>query len=239
MLVEKPMTHDQESAAALIRTVERSGRILQVGHIERFSPCFRALRDLVTRPLYMECNRISPWRVRGSDVDVVFDLMIHDIDLIQGLVRSPAKMVHAVGTSVISDKIDLANARIAFASGCVANITASRVSHKTERSLRIFQPGSYLVCDFGKSRIFSHTAEAADESDAAEAPASIAASTLDVPKGDSLANEIDEFLQCVMSKRKPTVDGHAGQDAIEIASRIKQSIEEHQRLVGLSAARGV
>ena len=154
--------------------------------------------------------------------------MIHDIDMIQGLVQSPVTTVHAVGTSVFSDTVDLANARISFASGCVASVTASRVSHKTERSLRIFQPSSYLICDFGVSRIISTSLQG---DLATEGASAIETSSIEVPSEDSLANEIDEFLDCIESGRRPTVDGQAGQEAIEVASRINQSILEHHRLV--------
>jgi predicted dehydrogenase len=228
ILVEKPMTHDAASAAQLVETAERHRRVLQVGHIERFSSCFRALRELVSTPLYVECNRIAPWKQRGTDVDVVLDLMIHDIDLIRGLAGSPVATVHAVGASVFSGKPDLANARITFESGCVANITASRVSHKTERSLRIFQPSGYLVCDFGSSRIFSY---AVDGTTVAQKPTAVIARTLDVPKEDSLANEIDEFLQCIRNGKQPAVNGRDGQEAIEIASRINLSIRQHHQLI--------
>jgi predicted dehydrogenase len=233
ILVEKPMTHDVQSAAALVKAAAQHRRILQVGHIERFSSCYRALQGLVSKPLYVESNRIAPWRERGTDVDVILDLMIHDIDIIRGLVGSPVATVDAVGTSVFSGKPDLANARITFESGCVANITASRVSHKTQRTMRIFQPHSYLVCDFGSSRIFSYfVGDTAGPMD----PAAVTASTLDVPKGDSLANEIDEFLQCIRGGRHAVVNGRDGQEAIEIASRINQSIHQHHQAISKAGA---
>lgn len=228
VLIEKPMTHDLESAAELLNVADRLGRVLQVGHIERFSACFRALRGLVTQPVYIESHRISPWRERGADVDVVFDLMIHDIDMILGLVGSPVTAVHAVGTSVFSQKVDLANARLAFASGCVATVTASRVSHKTERSLRIFQPSGYLLCDFGASRIIKTVAQGGAPTESVPA---VASTSLDVPTEDSLANEIDEFITCVESRERPTVDGRVGQEAIEVASRINNSILDHHALI--------
>lgn len=233
VLVEKPMTHDVASATALVRTAAQHRRVLQVGHIERFSSCFRALRGLVSTPLYVESNRIAPWQQRGTDVDVVLDLMIHDIDIIRGLVGSPVVTVDAVGASVFSGKPDLANARITFEFGCVANITASRVSHKTERSMRIFQSSGYLVCDFNSSRIFSYSVNGAA---GPQEPAAVAASTLDVPKEDSLANEIDEFLQCIRNGKQPAVNGRDGQEAIEIASRITSSIRQHHKAIGKASA---
>ena len=128
-LVEKPLTDTIASADALMRLADRDGRILQVGHIERFSSCFRVLTERVRNPLYFESYRIAPWKERNLDTDVIFDLMIHDIDIILGLAGSEVVDVSAVGTRLFSDKVDLANARLTFASGCVANITASRVSH--------------------------------------------------------------------------------------------------------------
>ncbi len=228
VLVEKPMTHDVASATRLTKIAERTGRILQVGHIERFSASFRALRGLVHHPLYMESNRIAPFRERGTEVDVVFDLMIHDIDIILGLVQSPVTTVHAVGTPVFSEKVDLASARIAFASGCVATVTASRVSHKTHRSLRIFQGGGYLVCDFGESRIFTYGLQG---NPATDGPDVITSSQFDVPREDSLANEIDEFLHCILDGRQPTVDGRVALDAMRVAAKINRNISRHHRKI--------
>lgn len=223
-LVEKPLTDTSASADALMRMAERGDRILQVGHIERFSSCFRAMAGKVRRPLYFESNRISPWKERNLDVDVIFDLMIHDIDIIVGLAGSNVVDVSAVGTRLFSDKIDLANARLTFESGCVANITASRVSYKVERSLRVFQPNLYLLCDFVTHRIFTYTMNG--ESGKAGVDA-IASEVVDVPREDSLANEIDEFLACVRNRTRPTVDGQAGFEAVRIAEQVNDSIHRH------------
>jgi predicted dehydrogenase len=223
-LVEKPLTDTIASAESLMRIAERSDRILQVGHIERFSSCFRALTGRVHGPLYFESNRISPWKERNLDADVVFDLMIHDIDIIVGLAGSNVIDVSAVGTRLFSDKVDLANARLTFESGCVANITASRVSHKVERSLRVFQPGSYLVCDFVTHRIFSYTTKGEPGKAGVDA---IASEVIEVPREDSLANEIDEFLSCVRNRTRPTVDGRAGVEAVRIAEQVNESIQRH------------
>ena len=223
-LVEKPLTDTIGSAESLMRLAERSDLILQVGHIERFSSCFRALTNMVHRPLYFESNRISPWKERNLDVDVIFDLMIHDIDIIVGLAASKVVDVSAVGTRLFSDKVDLANARLTFESGCVANITASRVSHKSERSLRVFQPGSYLVCDFVTHRIFTYTMNGEPGKIGLDA---IAGEIIDVPREDSLANEIAEFLSCVRNRTRPTVDGQAGFEAVRIAEQVNDSIHRH------------
>ncbi|MGH6814931.1 MAG: Gfo/Idh/MocA family protein, partial [Hyphomicrobiaceae bacterium] len=157
VLVEKPITDSVASADELARLAETRGRVLQVGHIERFSATYRALAKRVTRPLYIESHRVSPWKQRAGEVDVVLDLMIHDIDIIQGLAGSPVTAVHAVGTPVINPTADLANARIVFESGCVATVTASRISYKTERRMRVFQPNSYVIGDFGNNRLDSYT----------------------------------------------------------------------------------
>lgn len=223
-LVEKPLSDAIASAESLMSTAERRNRILQVGHIERFSSCFRALSGKVRRPLYFESNRISPWMERSLDSDVIFDLMIHDIDIILGLADSSLSEVSAVGTRLFSDKVDLANARLTFESGCVANITASRVSQKVERSLRVFQPGGYLVCDFVTHRIFTYTRSGEPATSGANA---IARNVVEVQREDSLGNEIDEFLSCVRNRTRPKVDGRAGVDAVKIAEQVNDSIRHH------------
>lgn len=228
VLVEKPMTHDEPTAVALAATAQRTGRILQVGHIERFSSCFKEMSRLVERPHYIESNRIAPWRERGTDVDVVLDVMIHDLDIILGLARSPVASVEAVGTPVFSGKTDIANARIAFKSGCVANVTASRVSHKTQRTFRVFQSNAYFVCDFVESRIYSH---ALTGDPALLGPAAVSVDVADVPREDGLANEIDEFLRCVIEHRRPTVDQQAGLEAMRLAEQIGRSITRCRSLL--------
>lgn len=235
-LVEKPLSDTIASAQSLMRTAERRDLILQVGHIERFSSCFKVLAGKVRRPLYFESNRISPWTERGLDADVVFDLMIHDIDIILGLADSSVSDVSAVGTRLFSDKVDLANARLTFESGCVANITASRVSHKVERSLRVFQPGSYLVCDFVTHRVFTYALKG--EFGALDASA-VDSTVLEVKREDSLGNEIDEFLSCVRQRRRPTVNGRVGVEAVKIAEQVNDSIRRHLDIVqrhGMSAS---
>lgn len=223
-LVEKPLCDDIGSAERLTGLAHEKGRILQVGHIERFSSCFRALVPRVEKPVYFECNRISPWHDRILDADVIFDMMIHDIDMIIGLAKSKVVDVSAVGTQLFSGKLDLANARLIFESGCVANITASRVSHKVERSLRVFQPGSYMVCDFVAHRIFRYSLKG----DVSQISAKdIAIEVLDIPREDSLANEIAEFLTCVRQRKKPTVDGQAGLEAVKIAAELNASVRKY------------
>ena len=227
ILVEKPITHSVETGLALTELAERKGLVLQVGHIERFSSAFRTLAKQITRPLYIECYRIAPYKPRGTEVDVIHDVMIHDIDIVMGLVSSKVRTVDAVGTPVITQSADVANARILFESGCVATVTASRVSYKTERKMRVFQPNSYLSCDLGEGRMFGYSLIG---DPAVMGAAAVESKTYEIPKEDSLANEIAEFLDCVATAKKPTVDGRAGCEALRVASLINESIAEHRRL---------
>ena len=153
--------------------------------------------------------------------------MIHDIDIVMGLVSSKVRTVDAVGTPVITQSADVANARILFESGCVATVTASRVSYKTERKMRVFQPNSYLSCDLGEGRMFGYSLIG---DPAVMGAAAVESKTYEIPKEDSLANEIAEFLDCVATAKKPTVDGRAGCEALRVASLINESIAEHRRL---------
>lgn len=226
VLVEKPITDSVENARILADLVEERRQVLQVGHVERFSPTFRVLAERATCPLYIESYRISPWKKRAGEVDVVLDLMIHDIDMILGLVASPVATVHAIGAPILNPTPDLANARIVFESGCVANVTASRVSYKTERRVRIFQPNSYLIGDFANDSVDSYTVEGDLATDGL---AAIKYDSIEVPKGDSLATEIADFVECVATGRKPTVDGRDGCEAIRVAQMVTDSISEHHR----------
>ena len=152
VLVEKPLSADIAEARELVRAAERRRVILQVGHLERFNPAIRRLEGVVREPRFVECHRLAPFIERGTDVNVVLDLMIHDIDVIASLVRSPVERVEAVGVPVLTDKPDIANARIKFANGCIANVTASRVSLKRERKVRFFQPDAYISIDYDQRR---------------------------------------------------------------------------------------
>ena len=225
-LVEKPITNSVESASMLADLAEARGQVLQVGHVERFSPTFRILAERTTRPLYIESYRISPWKKRAGEVDVVLDLMIHDIDIILGLVTSQVVSVHAIGAPILNPTPDLANARIVFESGCVANVTASRVSYKTERRIRVFQPKSYLIGDFANYSVDSYTVQGDPASEGLKA---IKFDSIEVPKGDSLAIEIAGFVDCIISGRKPIVDGRDGCEAIRVAQMVTDSISEHHR----------
>ncbi len=228
VLIEKPITDSVESADAITKLAEARGTVLQVGHIERYSAAYRVIASKIDRPLYLEGYRIAPWKNRGIEVDVILDLMIHDIDMIIGLVGAPVSKVDAVGTGVMGRKIDIANARISFESGCVANVTASRVSYKTERRLRVFAHNSYLNCDLGERKIFGYSLRGDPMT---QGLAAIATSTMDIPQEDSLGNEIEDFLDCIATGRKPFVDGRAGSEALRVATLINDSIEAQLKKV--------
>ena len=228
VLVEKPLTDSEQTGRELTKLAEARKTVLQVGHIERFSSAYRTLSSIISKPLYFESNRIAPWKNRGVEVDVILDLMIHDIDMIIGLVGSPVAQVDAVGTPVLGKRIDIGNARITFESGCIANVTASRVSYKTERKMRVFARNHYLSCDLGEGKINGYRLKGDPMTDGL---AAIAAETYEIEKQDSLANEVDAFLDCVTGGAKPLVDGWAGCEALRVASMINESIEGHLRKV--------
>ena len=233
ILVEKPITDSVSSATALADLAEQRKLVLQVGHIERFSSAYKTLAKVIVDPLYFESYRIAPWKNCGVEVDVILDLMIHDIDMIIGLVASPVVKVDAVGTPVLGQRIDVANARLTFASGCVANVTASRVAYKTERKLRVFARNHYLSCDLGEGRIQGYRLRGDPMT---EGLAAIAMETYEIPKEDSLGNEIEAFLDCIATGNKPLVDGRAGCDALRVAKMINESIQEHLNVVQGSSA---
>ena len=215
VLVEKPIASDIQDGRELVDLASAKGRILQVGHLERFNPAIRRLESVIQQPRFVECHRLAPFVERGTDVDVVLDLMIHDIDVIASLVRSAVERVEAVGVAVLTDKPDIANARITFSNGCIANMTASRVSVKRERKIRFFQPDAYLSIDYDQRRaqIFHKPPPGGGWTD-------IRAETIEIKEADALADEIDSFLDCVRTRALPLVGGAEGLRALEIASMI-------------------
>ena len=219
VLVEKPLTADIAEARDLVAAARRKNVILQVGHLERFNPAIRRLEGVIREPKFVECHRLAPFVDRGTDVDVVLDLMIHDIDVISSLVRSPVESLEAVGVPVLTDKPDIANARIKFANGCIANVTSSRVSIKRERKIRFFQPDAYISIDYDQRRaqIYHKPAPGAGWLD-------IRAENIEIKDGDALADEIDSFLDCVRGRTLPLVDGAEGLRALEIASMISAQL---------------
>jgi len=228
VLIEKPITDSVESAEEITALAAKRGTVLQVGHIERYSAAYRVINEMIDMPLYLESYRIAPWKARGIEVDVILDLMIHDIDMIMGLVGSPVAKVDAVGTPVLGSKIDIANARINFESGCVANVTASRVSYKIERRLRVFAQSQYLNCDLGERKIFGYHLKGDPMTEGLRA---IGTETHEIPKEDSLGNEVDAFLDCIVNGTKPFVDGHAGAEALRVAMMINESIDAQLKKV--------
>jgi predicted dehydrogenase len=219
VLVEKPLTADIDEARELVAAANAKKLILQVGHLERFNPAIRRLEGIVKEPKFVECHRLAPFIERGTDVNVVLDLMIHDIDVIASLVRSPVVRVEAVGVPVLTDKPDIANARINFANGCIANVTASRVSLKRERKIRFFQSDAYISIDYDQRRaqIYHKPAPGAGWLD-------IRAENIEIKDGDALADEIDSFLDCVGTRAAPLVGGVEALTALEIASMISRQL---------------
>ncbi len=225
VLVEKPIAATLDEARDLVLIAERCGRILQVGHLERFNPAIRALAGLLTRPRFVECHRLAPFVERGTDVDVVLDLMIHDLDVILSMMASPVTAVEAVGVPVITGSPDIANARIRFADGAIANVTASRVSLKRERKLRIFQPDTYISLDYGEKRVrICRRGEAPPGGHAA-----IEVEERVVEGEDALAEEIRAFVEAVQTRRAPLVSGREGLRAVELAYQILACVEEELR----------
>ncbi len=223
VLVEKPITETASEAQELIDIAARGKRVLQVGHLERFNAAILAAEPHLHNPRFVECHRLAPYKERGTDVNVVLDLMIHDIDIVQTIVGAPIVAIDAVGTPVFSDEIDIANARIRFANGCVANATASRVSMKTERKLRIFEDDAYLSLDLQQKILTLIRKRPAAES-VGQLPVTIEEQSLD--QGDALKAEIESFLDCIATGRPPVVSGEAGMRALETAMRITAQVHE-------------
>ena len=221
VLVEKPITETPEQARALIAQATKSNRILQVGHLERFNAAVLAAEPHITSPRFMECTRLAPYKERGTDVNVVLDLMIHDIDLVQSLAHSEIESIDAIGTPVFSGEIDIANARIRFANGCVANVTASRVSMKTERKLRIFEDAAYISLDL-QQKILTLLRKRDGVPQPGQLPMSIDEENLD--QGDALKSEIESFLDCIRNNKRPIVSGEDGLRALETAIRISEQV---------------
>jgi predicted dehydrogenase len=222
VLVEKPITETPAQARELVALAARAERILQVGHLERFNAAILAAEPHLKSPRFIECHRLAPYRERGTDVNVVLDLMIHDIDLVQTMVGAPIASIDAIGTPVFSEEIDIANARIRFANGCVANATASRVSLKTERKLRIFEDDAYLSLDL-QQKIVTLIRKRDPSEPPGPLPVTIEEQSLE--PGDALKAEIDSFLGCIRSGSPPVVAGEAGLTALETAIRITDQVQ--------------
>jgi len=226
VLVEKPITTTLEEARSLVETAAKAGRVLQVGHLERFNAAILALAGTLGTPRFVESHRLAPFKERGTDVNVVLDLMIHDIDLIQSLVGSPIVSIDAVGTSVFSAGLDIANARIRYASGCVANTTASRVSMKMERKLRLFQDDAYISIDL-QQKVLTVVRKPPQDSDAPRGQVVIEERSYE--QGDALRHEIEAFLHSIRAGTPPVVSGEDGLRALETATRITRMVQDAAR----------
>ena len=229
VLVEKPMAASLAEADQLLSAAKRGGRILQVGHLERFNPGIAAAMPIVNRPLYFEVHRLGVFTPRSLDIDVVYDVMIHDLDILLALVDAPVTEIKAIGIPVLTDKVDIAHARLDFASGAVANVTASRVSTERVRKLRFFQQHEYISVDFTRQdalrvRVLEPGPQPKFDF-----------TTLPSEKEEPLRAELRSFLDSVRTRRAPVVDGAAGRRALELADRVMAGILEHGRRVQLGA----
>jgi len=231
MLMEKPLAADSVSGRRLSEAAAAAGVTLQVGHLERFNPAFDDMLEVVGRPRFIECHRLSPFAGRGADTDVVFDVMIHDLDILAYLVGRPVAHVEAVGVAVLSEKVDIANARLRFEGGCIANVTASRVSLKRERKLRVFQEDGYVSIDFdARSAVVAwRDASASARSHSADACVdpmqAIRVENRAFGEADPLRAEIDAFVACVRDGRPPLVGPADGLAALTIADLIVSALE--------------
>ncbi len=225
VLVEKPVTETPDQARELVRLAAGKGRVLQVGHLERFNSAILALAGTLHTPRFVESHRLAQFKARGTDVNVVLDLMIHDIDLIQSLVGAPVESIDAVGTSVFSAGLDIANARIRYANGCVANTTASRVSMKVERKLRLFQDDAYISIDL-QQKVLTIVRKPPDG--ATSAPGQVTLEERSYEQGDALRLEIEAFLAAIRDGRPPVVSGEDGLRALETAIRITELVHADQ-----------
>ncbi|RJO64748.1 MAG: gfo/Idh/MocA family oxidoreductase [Candidatus Omnitrophota bacterium] len=213
-MVEKPFTVSLKEADSLIALSRKKSVLLQVGHIERFNSAFGATLKLIRQPKFIECHRLSPFPNRSLDVGVVLDIMIHDIDIVLGLVAQPVKKIEAVGVNVLTKFEDIANARLTFKNGCVANLTASRVSDEVMRKIRIFQKDTYISLDYKEARasVYKKVGPAIVKED------------LPIEKEQPLKKELESFLDCVRFRRKPLVSGEVARDALAVALAIQRQI---------------
>ena len=228
VLVEKPMTVTSAEAAELTALAEAKSLKLQVGHIERFNPALLAAREGLDHPTFIECHRLAPFTARGADVNVVLDLMIHDLDVILSLVDSAPARVSAVGIAALTDSVDVANARIEFDNGAIANVTASRASAKAERKFRVWQDQQYVSIDFGRGIVQKIRGRAAWQ----EGESPLIEDSWNLDKGDALAAEIAAFLRAIRNDEPCTVTGRDGQAALELAERILADIDKRRSLTG-------
>jgi predicted dehydrogenase len=243
LLIEKPLASTLAEANEIVRLAGEHVRMVQVGHLERFNPAVRAVRELLNRPMFFEVHRLSVFTPRSLDVDVVLDLMIHDLDIVMSLVDSPVREVRAVGLPVLSHKVDIANVRLEFENGCVANFTASRVSTERVRKMRFFQPHQYISLDFARQDLLMIDVSAAAGMDPAQLAAmagegghpsgGMSLSKVPVEAGEPLRLEVAAFLDAVRMRSKPVVTVEDGRAALGLALEINAAIAAHARRTGL------
>jgi predicted dehydrogenase len=229
VLVEKPIAHDLASATRLIQAAERHGRILQTGHLERFNPAVIELERRASLPLFFEIHRLNLFSPRSLDVDVVLDLMIHDVDIVLSLAAAEPQEIRAAGISILSEKVDIANVRLQFPNGCVANLTASRVSTERVRKLRLFQPQQYLSLDYGRQDLAVFSVKDGRQIGFEQAP---------VSKAEPLKLQLAAFLDSVASRKSPKCSGPAARLTLRVALAIIDKIREHSEVVSQSLEAG-
>jgi predicted dehydrogenase len=229
VLVEKPIAIDVAAASRMIRTAERRGRILQVGHLERFNPAVVELERRATLPLFFEIHRLNLFSPRSLDVDVVLDLMIHDVDIVLALTRAEPEEIRAAGVQILSKKVDIANVRLQFANGCIANLTASRISTERVRKVRLFQPGQYLSLDYTRQDLAIFSVGENRQIGFEQAP---------VTKSEPLKMQFDAFLDSVESRNPPKCSGETARLTLGVALSILDKIEEHSKVVSRSLEAG-
>jgi len=216
LLIEKPITKTVEEADELLSIAQKAGLILQVGHVERFNAGFLAVTRVIDNPLFIECHRLGPYKQRSTDIGVVLDLMIHDIDIILGLVKDEIVGVEAIGASVLSDHEDIANVRLKFKNKAICNLTASRITNKTMRKIRVFQKDAYISLDYFKPSCMVY--KMIDKK--------ITCQRVKIRKEEPLKLELEAFINCVRTKEKPLVSGIEGRDALKIALDIQKQIKD-------------
>ena len=217
--VEKPITYSLEQADELVRLADQKNLKLQIGHVERFNSAFTTIEPIVQDPLFIECHRLNLFPNRSLDIGVVMDLMIHDIDIILGLVKSPIKDIQAVGVNVLTDKEDIANARLTFANGCVCNVTASRISPEVTRKIRLFTKNAYISLDYAKQEANIYTKD----------ERGIHKRNIPIEKEEPLKKELESFIDCVRDDLRPKVSGVEGREALKVALEITKKIWEHRQ----------
>ena len=228
MLMEKPITTTVEEADEIIAKAEEKGLILQVGHLERFNPAVEAMLPSLTIPVFIESQRISTFKNRALDVDVILDLMIHDIDIILNIIKSPLETIHTVGAPVVTDFTDIANARLIFESGATANVTVSRISRTNTRRMRIFQPGSFINVDFANRKVMTMHLKKGEFQKNGMPKQDITVNSF--PEGDALNAEILHFVENVRNRTIPLVSGQEGRRALDVAMQVIQQIKDHSKL---------